>query len=495
MRARILLAGVGIMIVVWSSHSLRRRFIATFFLDGPRATGPRWPSARPDPTPVPPSVPQLRVLLVDGLSMSFARGLATTSRFCETGLDLTLDVGFPTVSLPVQGALWTAHTQQQTGWLYRVKGLAAPPPEALPVRLGTSSVAVAEEQGYIAGSFGFTDLRATHADEAAFVASAQQAMEADARLAFVHVLRVDKAGHRGGAASDGYRAAALWADALLGRLLQAAPPGPDRRWVVLSDHGHRTHRRGGHAGAETEVRFVRACVAGGGIQAAVGTIHLVDLSRLLFDSLAVAPAPGSSGRPLGEAIATAARDATMPDHSRSPTAWLVGLGVVLLAVASSIAAARWVPPGRGRWVGLWFPLSLASVVAIYGVPTLSNPIIYPPLGLDVMLAALPGLLALSAFIAAATLAGSASGLRLAATAMMPALLGALASWLACGGLGAVVLGPSAAGPPLADPTSALASVCLVLVTASGIAVGASAGLTAAMLSLRARWRQRRPDPH
>ena len=45
----------------------------------------------------------------------YAERMPTLSRHCATGIDTAVDVGFPTVSLPVQHALWTGRTQQQSG--------------------------------------------------------------------------------------------------------------------------------------------------------------------------------------------------------------------------------------------------------------------------------------------------------------------------------------------------------------------------------------------
>src|SRR5690606_4329646 len=113
-----------------------------------------------------------------------------------------------------------------------------------------------------------------------FAITAAREVASDAPLVFVHVLRVDEAGHAAGAGSSAYREAAAWSDALLGTL-HAADPGA--RWLLLSDHGHR--ERGGHGGAEPEIRIVRACVLGPGVvpddRRAHAPVHLVDLHREL----------------------------------------------------------------------------------------------------------------------------------------------------------------------------------------------------------------------
>ena len=82
------------------------------------------------------------------------------------------------------------------------------------------SRAVAEDHGWIVRSLGFADARppadpsdpAKDAEPAAWrtlwLARARDAVASDARLVFVHVLRVDTIGHRVGRASPAYAATA-----------------------------------------------------------------------------------------------------------------------------------------------------------------------------------------------------------------------------------------------------------------------------------------------
>ena len=61
---------------------------------------------------------RVRVLLIDGLSADTAATLPALSALCKRGVALTIDVGFPTISLPVEVALWSGLTQQQTGIVF-----------------------------------------------------------------------------------------------------------------------------------------------------------------------------------------------------------------------------------------------------------------------------------------------------------------------------------------------------------------------------------------
>ena len=362
---------------------------------------------------------RLRVVVLDGLSLAMARELPVLNRFCEEGIDLIVDVGFPTVSLPVQSALWTGLTQQQSGLLYVVNGLREPLSSALPVHV-PGSVAVVEAHPEIAASFGFTRLigppspREPGWAAESFPREAVRAVGGDARLVFVHVLRIDDAGHAHGAGNPAYAAAAHTAAVLLEMLLRASPPAVSTRWVVLADHGHRSH--GGHGGAEESIRLVRACIGGGADRwqswPATGRVHLIDLARWLFEVTGVEPPAAARGRPLGFALAHADADATLP----RPAPWRGALAIVL--VAAGIAVAWW-RARRVRWLPWWMPLSYGMVVAVAGPVTLSNPVVYPPWGQAVLVAALPG--GLWCMVTAAVMARSRGILQIVATQIVPAL--------------------------------------------------------------------------
>ncbi len=484
---------IGLMLLGIGSGVARRHFIRAFFRDAPAGAPP--PVAQPaagqataaQPLPAAaglPPAPRTRVLLIDGLDADTARNLPALNHLCRDGLDLTVDVGFPTVSLPVQSVLWTGRTQHQSGLLYRIAPLATPPPGALPHRL-PGSRAASEDQPFIARSFGFQMLAGD------FPAAAREAVSGSARLAFVHVLRVDKAGHRGGSASAAYREAAVWSDDLLGKLLRTAPAGPGTRWFVLSDHGHRG--AGGHGGAEREIRLTRACIAGGPSarrgDSPGSEIHLIDLARALGDSLGLPPPAGAVGRPLPFARAHPDRGATLPGAGwlRQGLAVLVFLG----ALALGLARPRW--RRRSLWP-LWplpLPLAYLGVLVIRGLPTLSNPIVYPPLGIGAVLAAVPGLLLL--VVAMGWLLRHDPG-RLPdfCRVQLVPLAGLVAACLlACGGVQAIVRGGP---PPLYPIWTAHAAVFMSLFAAAALLLAlvlllAVAGSFALPLLIRARTRR------
>lgn len=450
----------------------RRATIAAFFPDGA-------PGAAPALTPAPESEPsgsaatRVRVVLIDGLGRSEAAKQAELSALCARGLEVALDNGFPTVSLPVQHALWTGRTQSQSGVMYRIARLETPPADALPLRV-PDSIAVAESHPEIVHSFGFASvipaLPFTDGDdwrEHGFIAAARTAVASPSRLAFVHVLVVDETGHHHGAASPEYAAAAARADTWLGELLRADPDPATTRWFVLADHGHRPS--GGHGDAEPEIRIVRACIVGGALPGRSGELHLVDFQRAIGDALALAPAPESAGRPLAFALAHPDPNATLPRPGA--LRWTIAALLVLVGIAVTVrsAGARW-----WAWP-LWWPLAYAAVVVVHGAITLSNPVVYPPLGRDVLVAAVPGLAVLA--LALARGGDDARGIATAQLALPVA--SALAPAVLCGALDLLV---GRRAPPLVPIWTAHASVDATI----AVAGCAAAAVVLAILSRRRR---------
>jgi hypothetical protein len=345
-----------------------------------------WDAAPSEPVALTPGfglgmtpAPRVRVILIDGLSETTAAALPNWSALCGRGIALHVDVGFPTVSLPVQVSLWTGLTQQQTGVVFRSDRPFWPPlshniPGQVP-----GSLAVAENHGYIVRSIGFADAQPP-ADAAnpgkdaeppgwkdgGWLAAARAAVTSPARLAFVHVLRVDTAGHKKGRDSDEYRKAASEADAILGELVALAP---EARWFLLSDHGHLA--TGGHGGEERWIRQVQHCIVGPDIAPATGgPVHLVDVSRALADSVGATLDRESRGRPLSVAMQAPLAD----DDAVPPLALPIG-AVAIFLLALGVAASTF---GVRRWwlAPWWFAVACALLVFVRGEPTMSKPMVY-----------------------------------------------------------------------------------------------------------------------
>jgi hypothetical protein len=399
MRTRIValvVAGV-LLALAYVTPGLRRRFIRDIIT---------WDAPATDPVALPPATgkgltpaERVRVILIDGLGAQAAQRLPTWQGLCERGVRLRVDVGFPTVSLPIQVSLWTGLTQQQTGVVFRSDRPLVPPLDrrGLPARV-LGSHAVAESHGYIVRSLGFQitephaavgsppltsalppealrglampDLAKDLDPEAwklAWQDRALAAVTSDARLAFVHVLRVDTWGHRKGQDSVEYATAAAQADALLARLVAAAPGA---RWFLLSDHGHLSG--GGHGGEDRSVRQVEHCIVGPDIAPANGgsLVHLVDVSRAIADSLALSLDHRSVGRPLQGALA-----APLADDQAVP-ALPLGRGVAgVILLALGLGATLW---GARRWwlAPWWFVVACGLLILVRGFPTMSMPMVY-----------------------------------------------------------------------------------------------------------------------
>lgn len=498
---------VGLALVLlalaYGTFRFRHTFVGAFFVPGSgRAAAPdlALPSAPDLATRGLAPTERVRVVLVDGVALADARTMPSYSAVCASGLDLVLDVGFPTVSLPVQHALWTGLTQQQTGILFFYK-LLDPPADGIPGKV-PGSVAVAESHAKIVHSMGFARAlpplddvpadwnldagwRSWLAPERAhgFERAALHEVAGDAPLAFVHILRTDSIAHKRGRHSTEYRTALGWADRLLGRLVAAdrSAHGSGTRWFVLADHGHRDG--GGHGGAEPWIRNTRLCIAGAGVDASPGArgsgyLHLVDLSRALADSLGVAPDPRSAGRPLYAALAASVqRTATLPRPGGAR--WAIAVVLLLGAVLGTAWAAR------GSWLTLpwWWPVAYLSVLVIELTPSLSTHMIYKPDGRIMYLAALPGLILLAVLVFLALRRRSAARVAVSQL-LLPAAL-ALGSLVLCGG--ARLLAGISGEPPLVPMWTGHASLFLVL-WFSGATVVAAAVFASAILPSRRRER-------
>jgi hypothetical protein len=370
----------------------------------------------------------VRVILIDGLSRHDVADLAAVAARCASGLDLIVDVGFPTKSLPVQLTLWSGLTTQQRGG--RADNLAVtPPPSSVPL-LVRGSHAVVEAHAHIAGSAGFARVEPDPAADGVareaepgrvaawrtggFRAAAAAAVATDARLVLVHLLVVDEAAHRHGRGSAEYAAALVDADATAGSVLAAAP---DAQWLIVSDHGH--VRGGGHGDAEDDVRRVRACWSPAPPGVASGAeVHLIDVARWIADAVGAPRHPHAVGRTLAVAAARPDPAATLPRPGI--TRLVAAAALVLGGLAGGLAAAR------RRWAAAW-PLASAVVVGVlHGLPTLSD-------RAPALLLVLSGVIPAAAAVVAEVRSGAAPAWRRVA-----ALLGlAGASAAALGIVGAV----------------------------------------------------------
>jgi hypothetical protein len=160
-----LLLAVSLIAAAYALYLYRKDFIASFFPRGPGGDHGRLERLALPPEPARASAglseaKLVRVALLDGVDKETAAALPNYRALCERGLALTVDVGFPTVSLPVQVALWSGRTQQETGVVFRSGRPLVPPlgADAIPAQVA-GSIAVAEASPYIVQSLGFADTR------------------------------------------------------------------------------------------------------------------------------------------------------------------------------------------------------------------------------------------------------------------------------------------------------------------------------------------------
>lgn len=457
--------------MAWALVQHRRAFIRTFFVRGLETAPPPALAAPATDAPALPPAARVRAVLIDGVDRATAARLPSYNALCARGLDLVVDAGFPTVSLPIQSALWSGLTQQQTGIQFIGEALKTPLSSSVPARVA-GSVAVAEYYPFIASSAGFPLVLPTaefkDADReqwvsTGFMPAAEAIMASDSRLAFVHILRVDSAGHKSGRVSEEFERAVSEADAMLGALIAAEGGRPDTRWLLLADHGHRGG--GGHGDAEDAIRLVRACVAGNLGPVSSGpvstVVHMVDLARVVADSLGVPMPAESAARPLAVALAAPSQPgATLP----APTGgrWALAALVLLAALGVTLLVTRGAGTGRAAVLGtlwawpVWWLVAWAAIVFLVEPPSLSVPMVYKPMGQEIAESAWPGLVVLALCAAMALRRLSATRVTVALL-LVPAALAAAAHILCWG------------TPPLIPAWTARTSVFLTLL-ASGAAV-------------------------
>lgn len=421
-------------------------------------------------------VDRVRVVLIDGLGAYHADRVTNFQRACGRA-ELTVDVGFPTISLPVQRALWTGLTQQQTGVQYYNRLIEAPA-IGIPGQVADSR-AVSESHQYIAHSQGFAHVlpedpytppdgwnlkvswRSWLSDGRAkgFERAALEAVTSDAKLVFVHILRVDTIAHKRGIDAPEYEAALAWTDEVLGKLLdkrREIPRPGVTRWFVIADHGHRDG--GGHGGPEPHIRKVTMCIGDNptptgsdsgdsapGTIPATGQVYLPDISRAIADSLGVTLDPTSAGRPLHAAIKGGYEEgATLPTPAMGR--WLIAGALMLLAIVATIWAAR-----RHLWNLPWW-LLIAVPLLSYRVmpPSMSTSWAFKPGGPIIWDAAWPVWLFLAGFAALAALKAGAVRASVAQLAVPMAAL--VSSFALCWGT-----------PPVMPRWTALTSVLSVYV--------------------------------
>lgn len=373
-RKKNILAALIFLIVAFGLHELRLHFIRQWFK-------PAAPLSVTLPNPElisPKKLRKVRVVLLDGLTAKESQKLGGWRTVCESGVRLHLEVGFPSVSLPVQHALWTGYTQQQSGVLLQIEAMAQPVFPSLPLwitRAGQKSIALADAHEEIIRSFPFSEHLAPKVpwrwSIAELTKQAKLAFASDAALVLVHTLSIDRAGHLYGAKSPAYQATAAEADLMLSELWRLRRP--EDFFVVLSDHGHLNNR--GHGDIEDDVFYSSACLAGPTIPSSrVGAASIIDLHRLLWDFLDLPDSPALFGKKLSTILSG--------QHSPSTTKWHFSFARLLLATFTFfLLTTGWLLSvkrlAKIKYAIPWYLLlALCCLLLGWGLPSLSRDYAY-----------------------------------------------------------------------------------------------------------------------
>ena len=258
-------------------------------LDGP------YPAGAPRAARVAPpreGVRRLRVVLLDGLGWDASR--AVPEIVALPGASRPLLADFPSFTYPALRTLATGRPPVWSGVRINADG-PYPPFDSVAREAAAAGVRVRVAGGDLAE---FAELLAL---PAAAVTTSADAIFSDARdarsLDWIYFGEVDEEGHRHGAASPEYAAAARRAGAFVARAWAATDPARDAL-VILSDHGHLAV--GGHGGGEPDARLAMLGLAGAGIpqNASFNEGAMRDVGPTLAALLAVPPPKDALGVPM-----------------------------------------------------------------------------------------------------------------------------------------------------------------------------------------------------
>lgn len=144
-------------------------------------------------------------------------------------------------------------------------------------------------------------------------------------LVLIHLDQVDFAGHHeGGAAGEGWKAAATRVDTFLGQILEQMDLD-NETLLIFSDHGQID--RGGHGGAETVTTTEPFVIAGKGINRGVfPDMEMVDIAPTVSVLLGISIPATAEGQPLYEML-------TLQDSTRATYENLVNINQQKLSKA------------------------------------------------------------------------------------------------------------------------------------------------------------------
>ncbi len=224
-----------------------------------------------------PIAEQVIIFVVDGLRVDVSRQLSGLNRLRARGAQRVLQVGQPSLSFPGWTAIGTGAWPEQSGvssndiersieldtifHAARRGGLDA----AIVGSVGWSTLFNTEgvELHLLSEPPKYDSLGDILAFDERLAGTARKALLREPRLALIHLLGVDTAGHGFGGASGEYAQAAAAADRLIAGLITSIDLSRAAIFVT-ADHGH--IGSGGHGGHEAVVRRVPLVATGKGIK-------------------------------------------------------------------------------------------------------------------------------------------------------------------------------------------------------------------------------------
>jgi Type I phosphodiesterase / nucleotide pyrophosphatase len=343
------------------------------------------------------------VILVDGLSRSFAEGFASRRRIEAEGQCRTMVGGPITVSRPMYAVLSTGLEEDRSGCRNNdeTTPLAADSIWQSARRSGrvvTGLSAVRWWQQLFPDGFDRYDTVEKEADEVF-------GRETLRDLSLVHPLYVDEMGHHHGAASPEYREAAHRADLGVMKLLDGLDLSQDLV-VLTADHGHTSY--GGHGGPQREIAEVLTCFAGPGVARRGGDAGVMDAQAFAPALAVLLGVPFPRNMRAGEDHLDTVFD--IADTRALPATYVADrrAAVERFRAGNREALARWLGPGtEPTWSSLYAREEGAQRLRFMGSAALLVVALYAAFRRR-GLRALVGFLIWSALTLAATLAGYAA---------------------------------------------------------------------------------------
>ncbi len=257
----------------------------------------------PEPAPVVVTPPRrVLVFVVDGMRADVALELPFIGGLAR-GTHALVQAEMPTYSAAQYVAALAGVRPADSGVRGNV-GLLRTPLDSVPRRLraaGRSAVELGDDVDWWFRLFGDDWTTNGILSGSGMGAGVRAQMDA-ADLLWVHLTKVDLAGHTVGVADPAYLAAAREVDDTV-RELSLAWGWPAATVAVFSDHGHHWPK-GGHGGDEPDVRGTFLALGGPGVEpgARVASAHLVDLAPTLAALLGVPSPAQAQGRTLVELL-------------------------------------------------------------------------------------------------------------------------------------------------------------------------------------------------